>query len=108
MDAFDPRLVAHSLMAATLVKIVVDLVKMAAQTPQWVAPALALLLGVAFVLVLMIAADVPLTAPVIAQSIIAGVLAASTAIGSTALQSRTKPSTDARTTVSVPAERGAV
>lgn len=102
MDGFDPKLVTYSLMAATLVKVVVDLVKMAAEMPQWIAPALALLLGVAFVLVLMIASEVPLTAPAIAQGIIAGVLAASTAIGSTALQARTKPSTDARASLSVP------
>lgn len=107
METFDPKLVTYSLMSATLVKIVVDLVKMAAEVPQWVAPTLALLLGITFVLVIMVAGDVVMTPAMYAQGVIAGVLSGGMSIGSTALQSRTKPSTDARTSISVPAERGA-
>lgn len=107
MDAFDAKLITYALMSASLVKVVVDLVKMAAEVPQWVAPALALVLGIGFVLVIMVASSIEMTAPTYAQGVIAGVLSGGMSIGSTALQSRTKPSTDARTTVSVPAERGA-
>jgi hypothetical protein len=105
MDSFDPKLVAYALMAATLVKVVVDLVKMAAEVPQWVAPTLALLGGILFVVVIMIGSGVVMTAPMYAQAVIAGVLSGGMSIGSTALQSRTKPSTDAHHTVSVPATR---
>lgn len=106
MDMFDARLISFALMSATLVKIVVDLVKMAAEVPQWVAPTLALLLGIAFVYVVMIAASVEMTPANWAQGAIAGVLSGGMSIGSTALQSRTKPSTDAHTAVSVPSPRG--
>ena len=103
---FDTRVIQFSLMSATLVKIVVDLVKMAAEVPQWVAPALALTMGIGFVLIVMIASEVTMTPAMYAQGVIAGVLSGGMSIGSTALQSRTKPSTDARTSVSVPAGRG--
>jgi hypothetical protein len=92
-------------MSATLVKVVVDLVKMAAEVPQWVAPTLALLLGIGFVLVVMVAASTEMTPAMYAQGVIAGVLSGGMSIGSTALQSRTKPSTDAHHAVSVQTPR---
>jgi hypothetical protein len=98
MDSFDPKLVSFALMSATLVKV-------AAEVPQWVAPTLALLLGIGFVLVVMVAASTEMTPAMYAQGVIAGVLSGGMSIGSTALQSRTKPSTDAHHAVSVQTPR---
>jgi hypothetical protein len=92
-DAFDPQLVTYALMAATLVKIVVDLIRIAVDPPQWVAPILAIVLGIVFVMLIMIAIAVPYSRVALAQAIIAGVLSGGMSIGSTALQARTPPPT---------------
>jgi ABC-type Fe3+-siderophore transport system permease subunit len=94
VSSFDPKIIVWALMAATLVKITVDLVKMGGSFPQWVPPALALGGGVVFVLLIMLAEGRDMSVQVVAQAAIAGVIAGGMSIGSTTLQSRTKPSTD--------------
>jgi hypothetical protein len=105
MEGFDPKVITWALAASALVKVVIDVIKMATEAPQWVPPAIALAGGVVFVLVIMLAEGHDPTVALLAQAVIAGVLAGGMSVGATALQNRTKPSTDAHMTVSVPVIR---
>jgi len=104
VDGFDPKILQYSLMAATLVKVVVDVANIAtpAETPPWMSPLLALLLGPLMVAALMLAAGVQISAQTAAQAVIAGVLAAGTAGVASSLQARTKPSSHATDGVANP------
>lgn len=86
----DAGLVSLALAAATVVKIVVDLVKLAlsGESPQWVPPLLALVLGPIVVVLLLLAAGQPLTTQTLAQAVLAGILSAGVAVGVTDIGKR--------------------
>jgi hypothetical protein len=88
MDAFSPNIVTAALAAATIAKILVDLVRMSNRLPGWLSPLLAVLFGIAAALLLQVAAGATLTPQLAAQATLAGILAASTAVGATELQKR--------------------
>lgn len=84
-------LIVLALSATTLTKIVVDLLRMTRRFPRWVSPFLALSAGIVITLLLLAANGTPLTVAVVAQGILAGVMAAGSAIGVTELQKREHP-----------------
>lgn len=94
MDGFDPSIIQYVLSAATLVKICVDIANVATptETPTWVSPLLALMLGPLMVALLMLAGGTSMTPQTVAQAVIAGVLSAGTAGVASSIQARTKPS----------------
>jgi hypothetical protein len=74
--------------ATTFAKLLVDIVRMTGAKPTWLSPVLALMFGVASVLLLMVAGGEVLTAQSVAQAVLAGVLAAGGAVGVTELSRR--------------------
>lgn len=80
--------ITHALAAATVVKVLVDLVKMAVKPPAWVVAGLALGAGVGAVLLFMVAGGVALSPQLAATAVLAGILAAGSAVLSTDLQKR--------------------
>ncbi len=81
-------IIVQALAASTIVKALVDVARMAAPLPRWLPPLLAVLGGIAVVLLLMVAAGGALTAQLVAQAILAGILAGASAVGVTELQKR--------------------
>lgn len=90
MDAINSSIVTAALAAATIAKILVDLVRMTNRLPAWAAPLLALLFGVTSAFLFVLAGGTVLDTRTAAEAVIAGIIAASTAIGSTELQRREK------------------
>ncbi|MBX0328700.1 hypothetical protein K2Z83_13540 [Oscillochloris sp. ZM17-4] len=90
MEGLSPSIVTAALAAATIAKILVDLVRMTNKLPAWSSPILAVVFGVAAAFLLQLAAGTEFTSSLAAQSVLAGIVAASTAIGSTELQKREK------------------
>ena len=90
-------LITQATMATTLVKMLVDLVKLCwggddGHTPRWVPPVAAVGLGVSVLALLAIAVDQDLTQPrVAAQTVLAGLMAAVSAIGITELHKIARP-----------------
>ncbi len=74
-----------ALSATTVAKTGVDLVRLGVDTPRWLPPALATVIGVGAVLLLMVATSVALDAAAIASAVLAGILAAGGAVGVTEL-----------------------
>ncbi len=90
MEALSPNIVTAALAAATIAKILVDLLRMTNKLPAWSSPLLAVAFGIAAAVLLQVAAGVAITPANTAQAVLAGIVAASTAIGSTELQKREK------------------
>jgi hypothetical protein len=85
---FDVNILQQALASATLTKILVDLVRQTAKCKSWTFPLLAVAFGIISSLLLALSVNVPLDVPIISKSIIAGILAAGSAIGVTELQKR--------------------
>lgn len=85
----DDQIIALSLAAVAIVKVLVDLVKLGwVALPQWVPPLLALIGGPVIVALLMIAGGQLLTQQALAQAVLAGILAGGGAVGVTELANR--------------------
>lgn len=82
--------------AATIAKVIVDIIRMAADLPRWLPPALAIIGGIGSVVLLMIANRIGLDSAVLAQSVLAGILAGGLAVGVTELGARAQSATTAR------------
>lgn len=86
------QILALSLAATTIVKVLIDVLKLAWSTPTWAPPLLAVV-GGPFVVVLLMMADAQvLTQQALAQAILAGILAGGGAVGVTEIAKRTLPS----------------
>jgi hypothetical protein len=68
--------------AATFSKIIADFVRMTGPKPSWVPPLVAFLSSVAIVLLLLVAQGITLNWQLAAQSVLAGLIAAASAIAS--------------------------
>lgn len=78
-----------ALSATTIVKVLVDLVKLGwGSVPQAIPPAVATVTGVGIVVALLVADGQALTQQAMAQAILAGILAAGGAVGVTELSNR--------------------
>jgi hypothetical protein len=85
----EDSIIAQALSAVAIIKVLVDLLKLAwLKVPQWVPPTVALLGGPAVVALFQVAAGQPLTQQLLAQAILAGILAGGGAIGTTELSNR--------------------
>lgn len=85
MDA----LITQAMAVTTISKILVDMTKLGFPTmPSWVPPLAALIYSIVVAQLMLVATGVDLSRANIAQSILAGILAAGTAIGVTELQKR--------------------
>lgn len=84
------NIVTLSLAAASIAKILVDLVRMAfPNRPQWVSPVLAICFGIFTSLMLSVANGVMIEPQMIAQNVIAGILAGGSSVAITELSKRT-------------------
>jgi TRAP-type C4-dicarboxylate transport system permease small subunit len=80
-------LIGTSLAATTIAKVLVDVVKNAfPNRPTWVSPVLAIVFGILAAFTIMLTGETELTRAVIAQSLLAGILAGGSAVGVTELQ----------------------
>jgi hypothetical protein len=77
---------------ALYAKIIVDMVRMAADLPRWGSPLLAVLTAIGAILLLAIAGSQAVTPALIAQAVLAGVFAGGSAVGVTELQKHATPS----------------
>jgi hypothetical protein len=93
MDTLSPGIVTAALAAATIAKILIDLLRMTNKLPGWTSPLLAVAFGIAAAFLLQLSAGVVMTPANAATATLAGIVAASTAIGSTELQKREKVDT---------------
>ena len=71
--------------AAMFAKAIVDMARIAVDLPRWGPPVVALIVGIGAVILLMLADSVVLTGAVLATSVLAGILAAGSAVGVTEL-----------------------
>lgn len=78
----------QALAAATICKVLVDLVRQTTKCPTWILPVLAILFGIGASLLMALATTSIISTAVVAQAIIAGILAAGSAMGVTELQKR--------------------
>jgi len=90
VEQFQPNIITTALAAATIAKILVDLVRSAQQVPAWASPVMALVGAEIAALLLLVSSGAALTPQTLAQAAIAGMLAAGTAVGATELQRREK------------------
>lgn len=81
-------IIETALAATTVAKTLVDLLRMATDTPRWVPPLAALFCGIISVLLLEIASKVALSADVLATVILAGIVSGGLSVGVTELQKR--------------------
>jgi hypothetical protein len=91
MDVIPSNIILQAAAAATFVKVLIDILKMATDPPRWAPPALAVSGGIGIILLLMVAGDVALTRAAIANAILAGIMAGGTAVGVTELSKRANP-----------------
>lgn len=82
--------VAQAAAVAFIVRGLIDALKMAVDPPRFVAPLLALVLGPAVLVLLSVAAGAVLNQTLLAQNVVAGLLAGLAAIGSVELTKREK------------------
>lgn len=78
----------QALAAATICKILVDLVRQTTKCETWLLPILAILFGIVASILISLSINPLITVSIISQSIIAGILAAGSAMGVTELQKR--------------------
>lgn len=84
----DGMILQQVLAAATICKILVDLVRQTTKCESWMLPILAIVFGISASILISLSMNPLFTVPIIAQSIIAGILAAGSAMGVTELQKR--------------------
>lgn len=77
-----------TLASATVAKVLVDLIRQTAKVESWAYPLLALVFGIISSLLFIGSYGIPFTPQVISQGIIAGIMAAGSAVGITELQKR--------------------
>ncbi len=83
------NILTASLAAASIAKILVDILRMAfPNRPSWVSPVLAIAFGILSALLLSIANGTEITQTMIAQNIIAGILAGGSSVALTEIQKR--------------------
>lgn len=85
----DARILTLALATTTIAKILVDMIRLGGPLPAWASPVLALLTAICVANLLQVAAGVALTPATEATAILAGILAAGTAVGVTELARRT-------------------
>jgi hypothetical protein len=90
VEAFDAAVITSALAAAAIAKILVDLVRSTQKLPPWASPLLALIAAQGAAFLLLVAAGAVVDAQTASQTVIIGVLAAGTAVGTTELQKREK------------------
>lgn len=90
MEQLPPNIITTALAAATIAKVLVDLLRATQRLPSWASPVLALVGGELAAFLLLLAGGGILTPATAAQTMLAGILAASTAVGATELQRREK------------------
>jgi hypothetical protein len=78
----------QALAAATICKIIVDLVRQTTKCPTWILPVLAILFGILSSVFISLSMNPVINVTNFAQSVIAGILAAGSAMGVTELQKR--------------------
>jgi hypothetical protein len=88
------NILIQSAAAATFVKVLVDVIRMAwsGDPPRWLSPALAIVAGVGIVVLLLMADGQPLNERTISGAVLAGILAGGAAVGVTELGKRANPS----------------
>jgi hypothetical protein len=87
----EAQIITLALAATTIVKALVDVLRMGWSSPAWAPPTLAMLGGIVVVLLLMVASGEPISQQAGAQAVLAGILAGGSAVGVTELQRRTRP-----------------
>ena len=98
---FDPRLAALLGWIVVASKVGVDWIKTVTTLPKWAPPAICFVMTAALMLLVMVALGIPITPQLAAQGIIMAIIGTVLAIGSTALQARTNPSTDTTTATAI-------
>jgi hypothetical protein len=89
---FDPRLAALLAWVVLVVKLLVDWIKTATVLPPWAPPALAFLSAAILIPLLAVAIGIGMTPQLVAQAVVLALIATVLAIGVTAVQQRTLPS----------------
>jgi hypothetical protein len=84
----DGMILQQVLAAATICKILVDLVRQTTKCEGWMLPILAIIFGISASILISLSINPLITVSIISQSIIAGILAAGSAMGVTELQKR--------------------
>lgn len=74
--------------ATTIVKLLIDLVRVGMDPPRWLPPLLAVGGGILVVIIMQVAAGVALTQQVIAEGVLAGILSGGAAVGVTEMGRR--------------------
>ena len=92
-NQFDPRIAALLGWVTVLTKVAVDWLKTAMTLPRWAPPFLAFVAALVVLLLLMLAFGVPFSPQLGAQAVLSALISTVLAIGSTALQQRTRPTT---------------
>jgi len=85
---FDSLIIQETLAAATICKILVDLIRQTAKVESWAYPLLALGFGIISSLLLILSSNATMDASTISRAVISGILAAGSAMGVTELQKR--------------------
>lgn len=75
----------EALSAATIVKVLIDVLALAGPVPHWIKPLLALLGGIAVVLCLQLAGGDTASWQGLANAVLSGIMAGGTAVGVTEL-----------------------
>ena len=78
----------QALAAATICKILVDLIRQTTKCESWLLPILAIVFGILSSICISLSVNPTISVSIASQSIIAGILAAGSAMGVTELQKR--------------------
>jgi hypothetical protein len=101
VSQFDPRLAAVLGWIILMSKMGIDWLRTAATLPKWAPPAICFGSTTVLILLVMLALGIPATMQLVAQGVLLAIIGTAIAIGSTALQSRTNPSTDTTTATAI-------
>ena len=82
------EIITWALAAATVVKVLVDLIKMAVSPANYVVAGMAILGGIGAVALLMVSGGIEYSPQAASQAVLAGILAAGSAVLGTELQNR--------------------
>lgn len=85
---FEGMILQQALASATICKILVDLVRQTTKCETWLLPILAIVFGIAASILISLSIVPMFTVSIVSQAIIAGILAAGSAMGVTELQKR--------------------
>lgn len=84
----DSLIIQETLAAATICKVLVDLVRQTAKVESWSYPLLALFFGIISSILLILSTNTVLDTNTVSRAVISGILAAGSAMGVTELQKR--------------------